>query len=424
MLDVSKDTDNPSGQKPVPNWAGKGIPPRREVQSTQANQTGKETVVRAWATIDGKSRAIPTRANIELMKRQKVEAIVKRKEDNKIEGWKMMSGKSREIPVALRLASGENDDASEVKKTMKARLQEPIAIPDVPQIKGSPVASQSKKDPKSNKSNKPRESKTSISLRDLMRALPHSVVVLTTTTKPFLDDKLFHEDSGLLKTPHSISTSEFRGMTLSSFTTVSLSPEPIISFNIKEPSQTLESLRKSPHFLIHILHQNVTGVQIAIEFTRGNGDSDQLGHVFNTHIGMARVTRSQTEPEVSLPHLVRHNGIIRVIRCQVLSENDRKADGGGSGFIKVGDHTIVLAKVHEVLGKGLNLVKETKLPSLCYMHGDFVSIDPLVRPGTKKPLQYVKLSQNTSTRNVESGKPLQASGASVSSPPVNAQDAV
>lgn len=58
--------------------------------------------------------------------------------------------------------------------------------------------------------------------------------------------------------------------------------------------------------------------------------------------------------------LVSRNGVNAVLRCEVLGE--------GQGFVRVGDHVLVLARVGEVLDSRI-----TKHPimGLCYMDGTY-----------------------------------------------------
>ena len=179
-------------------------------------------------------------------------------------------------------------------------------------------------------------------------------------------------------------TKDHRGMTLSSFTTVTLTPDPIVSFNIKEPSKTLDSLRKQPHFLIHILKQTPQGVGVAEAFAKGNGDEKSLGHAFTTPAGKSSAWNYghmwSIPGQPRLPHLT-SPGVLRTLHCEVLSEEDAAVAGCGSGFIQVGHHTLVLAKVHDIW-KSLDMgrIVRSKEPTLCYQHGGFVVADP------KKPI--------------------------------------
>src|SRR5579862_7362524 len=62
-------------------------------------------------------------------------------------------------------------------------------------------------------------------VRLVMRHVPHSVVVVTSALSP--------------AKPNHAHNFSYRGMTVSSFTTVALSPRPTVCFNIRAPSSTL-----------------------------------------------------------------------------------------------------------------------------------------------------------------------------------------
>ncbi|KAL4811277.1 flavin reductase like domain-containing protein [Aspergillus unguis] len=59
-------------------------------------------------------------------------------------------------------------------------------------------------------------------------------------------------------------------MTVSSFNTVTLTPQPIISFNVRRPSETLQALLSSGRFLVHLLAPNPQTASLARDFSRGN----------------------------------------------------------------------------------------------------------------------------------------------------------
>lgn len=169
-----------------------------------------------------------------------------------------------------------------------------------------------------------------------MRSLPAPIVVLTTTLPSTVS-------------PQS-QKPQYRGMTLSSFTTLTLTPEPIITFNIRstptEPSRTLAALEENKNFLVHLLEDTPEGARIAQGFTRGNE-----GNVFGTT--KANVEEETAEDGLVLPRLL-GSGIRRVLRCKVLEENNL-ADRteilqNSSGLIRVGDHVLVIARVLDILG--------------------------------------------------------------------------
>ncbi|KFA76669.1 hypothetical protein S40288_04410 [Stachybotrys chartarum IBT 40288] len=165
----------------------------------------------------------------------------------------------------------------------------------------------------------PRHSSTSTSptlplpdqIRSLMRLLPHSVVVCTA----------MHNN-----TP--------RAMTMSSFTSLTLQPTPLVSFNVASPSRTLDAIAGARAFNIHVMAGDARGARLADRFTKGNAGAalfDGLEWVMTT-----------CEGEGGAP-VLREEGVLRVLRCKVLDEAD------GSGLVRVRDHVIVVGEVVEVL---------------------------------------------------------------------------
>lgn len=197
-----------------------------------------------------------------------------------------------------------------------------------------------------------------------MRTLPHSVVVLTTCTSP--------KDSAIAQGSDPLG-STYRGMALSSFTTLTLTPSPIITFNIRQPSRTLDALRESKHFLIHILEANRAGSKVAHGFTQGGGG---VGGFKDLEVTKEHVVLKETEEELVLPRL-NGDGIMQALRCEVL----RDESGECKGMIKVGDHMLVLAEVTEILGNDPSI--ENPWHGLCYADGRYrligetIEVEPL-----------------------------------------------
>ncbi|KAJ5961631.1 hypothetical protein N7501_006572 [Penicillium viridicatum] len=96
---------------------------------------------------------------------------------------------------------------------------------------------------------------TSISdqVRLLMRRVPYPVAIITATDPSGPED-----------------TTSFRGMTVSSFSTVTLTPHPVISFNVRRPSETLNALLASGRFLVHLLAPGQATATLARDFSKGN----------------------------------------------------------------------------------------------------------------------------------------------------------
>ncbi|RDW83313.1 hypothetical protein BP5796_04804 [Coleophoma crateriformis] len=154
-----------------------------------------------------------------------------------------------------------------------------------------------------------------------MRKLPHSVVVLTTAQQP------------TSSAPQPIR----RGMTLSSFTTLTLTPNPIVTFNIRRPSLTLSALRSSPshRFNIQVLNANPLGAQIADAFTRGNKDGDPFQALMQRQADSLEIVEQE-----GAGLMFRSEGVKRTLGCKIL--------GQGKGFVDVGDHVVVMAEVVDI----------------------------------------------------------------------------
>jgi flavin reductase (DIM6/NTAB) family NADH-FMN oxidoreductase RutF len=171
-------------------------------------------------------------------------------------------------------------------------------------------------------------------------------------------------------------------MTLSSFTTLTLTPSPVITFNIKRPSRTLDALYQSRHFLIHVLEASESGARVAERFTRGNKggnvflgkDDFEVGGLVVQNEGMGGEGRG----DVVLPRL-RAEGVVSVLRCEILGNGNQdmeKNENGRSGLVSVGDHVLVLGKVHEILGaeEGNGEGKH----GLCYADGRYRRIGDVI----------------------------------------------
>ncbi|RCI13169.1 hypothetical protein L249_1159 [Ophiocordyceps polyrhachis-furcata BCC 54312] len=127
-----------------------------------------------------------------------------------------------------------------------------------------------------------------------------------------------------------------RAMTMSSLTCLSLSPTPLVTFNVATPSRTLDAMVGGGHFNLHILTGDAAGATVAKHFTRGNREDG--GGVFEGLVGLN--VEGEGAP------LLCGRGVLRVLKCRVLKE------GVAHGLVKVRDHVIVIGEVLEtVVGK-------------------------------------------------------------------------
>lgn len=146
-----------------------------------------------------------------------------------------------------------------------------------------------------------------------MRLLTHSVVVCT-----------------------SIHDTTPRAMTMSSFTSLTLAPTPLVTFNVRVPSRTLDAIAASGHFNIHVLAGDVSGAAVAAHFTRGNLGDDAFEQLDGV--------RYQLDAQ---PPVLRGGGVLFALRCRLLE------DAAEGGLVKVRDHVIVVGEVVEMIpGEG------------------------------------------------------------------------
>ncbi|PMB68963.1 hypothetical protein BM221_005549 [Beauveria bassiana] len=154
-------------------------------------------------------------------------------------------------------------------------------------------------------------------LRAVMRLLSQSVVVCTS--------------AGHDKIP--------RAMTMSSFTSLTLKPTPVITFNVATPSRTLDSIQASRSFNIHVLSGDSSGAAVADHFTRGNEGADVFAGLEDVVLEQSAEDSTALAP----PPLLRGKGVVHVLRCRLLEDEPVR------GLIRVRDHMIVVAEVVEMI---------------------------------------------------------------------------
>ncbi|SZF01499.1 unnamed protein product [Blumeria hordei] len=189
-------------------------------------------------------------------------------------------------------------------------------------------------------------------VRQIMRRVPQSVAILTTNKQLHRTDFV---DS--LEVPRGI------GMTLSSVTTVTMKPEPIVSFNIKKPSQTLEAIRNCRNFVLHFPTCTSAGAHLADSFSKGA--TQLLDNYSQNFLESMRVPISYQGRTIYLPVLLPPTyPISYALMCEVLNNN---------GLIEVSDHVIVLGKVQKTWSINRDKNEDSgKNLSLGYIGGKYI----------------------------------------------------
>ncbi len=174
-------------------------------------------------------------------------------------------------------------------------------------------------------------------VRKLMRPVPHALTVIT-SFQPGKDP----EDEP-----------EPRGLLVSSFNTISLSPRPYVSFNIKLPSSTWDAIKASGHFTA----SGIDNSAIARAFTIGQADNGDKA----TKGGWARDWMSKDgrlrDPKVAYWWM----------RCRCTTKQS----------LLVGDHLIAVGEVLQAGEYWYGRTRQLERP-LLYMDGAYCR---LKRPG-------------------------------------------
>ena len=167
-----------------------------------------------------------------------------------------------------------------------------------------------------------------------------------------------------------------RGATISSFNTVTVAPEPVVSLNLQRPSLTLDAIESSGHFLIHILQANAEAAALSQKFTHGNSKSPfmDLGDAF-------RVVQCPSSVDVgkALPPLIedadreKHSSILFALRCEYLRAKS----------VEIGDHSVLFGcvrEVHEMWSTLTAYTLEMQSPCLVYAKRQYGRVHSLVLP--------------------------------------------
>lgn len=186
-------------------------------------------------------------------------------------------------------------------------------------------------------------------LRTLMRLMSHSVVVCTSSLPSFAS--VYQKDASDPPAPSPVQDHAVpRAMTMSSFTSLALSPVPIVTFNVALPSRTLDAISASGRFNIHILSGDGPGAAVADRFAKGNQEKD-IGPALDSDDTCEVMWDSQTQD----PPILDGQGILYIIRCRLLVDRDYSSSSieRRQAFVQVKNHVIVLGEVLDILeGKG------------------------------------------------------------------------
>lgn len=132
----------------------------------------------------------------------------------------------------------------------------------------------------------------------------------------------------------------FRGLTLSSVTSLALKPFPMIQFNLQLPSFTSESLHENQFFAVHLLRPNPTSIELARNFSKG-----AVRNVTNTGFTPTKPFQDLNENEHYATYTIEGTELV----IPILQNSDRVLICQKKDVFRVGDHEIWVGQVDDIL---------------------------------------------------------------------------
>lgn len=250
-------------------------------------------------------------------------------------------------------------------------------------------------------------------LRAVMRLVPHSVVVCTSV--------ITTADPGHGHTARAVARP--RGMTMSSFTSLSLDPTPVLALNIAVPSLTLAAIQASRTLNIHVLSGDAEGARVAEWFRRGNakdlgifdeknlreGCGCKLASIADVPLIRKKRRKSQTQAPVLMG-----KGVLYVLRCSLLRDDEGNKH---ETIFKVRDHVIVLAELSDVVAIGEDGAEDDRF-GLAYADRRYRQLGgTIVKDEEKKNgKSMVRISKKGSTRTAARPSPQPRPNANTTAP--------
>ncbi|KAI8939418.1 hypothetical protein NX059_003200 [Plenodomus lindquistii] len=186
------------------------------------------------------------------------------------------------------------------------------------------------------------------SVRKLMGSVPGSVAVITVAS---IDPE----------------TKEHvpMGIAVSSLNTVSMNP-PMISFNIKEPSKTLDAIRNGKGlFRVHIPSANKGGANVVEQFCNGNHADAYSKRRKNLKKLWVPKNPKDDRSTPSMAPQIWEDDVQAAMECTVTQE------------MTVADHVILVASIDSIDKKDI------KCPAVLYFNGNYMRVDgSVIQPHT------------------------------------------
>ncbi|KAK5702254.1 hypothetical protein LTR17_022472 [Elasticomyces elasticus] len=161
-------------------------------------------------------------------------------------------------------------------------------------------------------------------LRAVSRASTHPVMIITSRTRAESRQKETVEDM----------VGRCRAVTVSSFTTVTMNPVPIATFNLKVPSRTWDAISQSERLCIHFMAATPSAVAITSLFTRPYERPEEPFLALADVGARVLLRRSTASPKIKDDE----GAILARVDAALLRDK----------CVHVGDHVVVFAEVQNI----------------------------------------------------------------------------
>ncbi|CDO93934.1 unnamed protein product [Kluyveromyces dobzhanskii CBS 2104] len=165
---------------------------------------------------------------------------------------------------------------------------------------------------------------------------------------------------------------KFRGATLSSVTSLSLMPIPLVQFNLQLPSFTSDFLHDFNHFALHLMKPNEDSIHLARNFSKGAIKHAENGEVV------------PTQPFEGLQEGVEYD-IYEIngtnLRIPLLKNAERVIVCRGLKTFNVGDHEIWVGEVEDIVNRSVEQESGDQISGgLLYFNRNFHTLgDPIAK---------------------------------------------
>lgn len=139
-----------------------------------------------------------------------------------------------------------------------------------------------------------------------------------------------------------VSHKSFRGLTLSSVTSLALKPFPMIQFNLQLPSFTSESLHDNQYFAVHLLKPNSKSIELAKIFSKGAIKNED-----DSTFSPTRPFEDLVEHEHYETYKLEGTNLV----IPILQNSERVLICQKKDSFRVGDHEIWVGQVDDILVK-------------------------------------------------------------------------